>query len=220
MRKYMLGQPLTAPAAERNKEPILRVLRQVLPASGLVLEIASGTGQHAVHFAAALPRLTWQPSDPDADARASIEAWRAETGLPNILAPLALDVRDHPWPIKQADALICINMVHISPWQATLELMSGAARLLGPNGVVFLYGPYRRLGRHTAPSNEAFDSDLRARNSEWGVRDLEAVADVAASHGLALQQVVEMPANNLSVVFCSSPLSDGQEDRPEDQRQG
>ena len=199
----------TAPAAERNKEPILAVLRRVLPKSGLVLEIASGTGQHVVHFAAALPKLTWQPSDPDPESRRSIDAWIAETELQNILPPLALNVHDHPWPLERAEAVVCINMAHISPWQATLDLMSGAARLLRAEGVLFLYGPYRRFGAHTAPSNEVFDASLRARNPEWGVRDVEAVADVAASHGFAPEQVVEMPANNLSVIFRRSSLSNG-----------
>ena len=199
----------TAPAAERNKEPILAVLRQVLPKTGLVLEIASGTGQHAVYFAAALSGLTWQPSDPDAESRILIEAWIAKAGLQNVLPPLALNVHARPWPLERADAVVCINMIHISPWQATLDLMSGAARLLGTEGVLFLYGPFRRFGEHTATSNEVFDASLRARNPEWGVRDVEAVADVAASHGFAPEQVVEMPANNLSVVFRRSSLSNG-----------
>ena len=152
----------TAPAAERNKEPILAVLRQVLPKTGLVLEIASGTGQHAMHFAAALSGLTWQPSDPDAESRILIEAWIAKAGLQNVLPPLALNVHARPWPLERADAVVCINMVDISPWQATLDVVSGAARLLGPEGVLFLYGPYRRFGAHTAPSNEVFDASLRA----------------------------------------------------------
>ncbi|MDF2970551.1 MAG: hypothetical protein K0R61_1001 [Microvirga sp.] len=199
----------TAPAAERNKEPILAVLRQVLPKTGLVLEIASGTGQHAVYFAAALSGLTWQPSDPDAESRILIEAWIAKAGLQNVLPPLALNVHARPWPLERADAVVCINMIHISPWQATLDLMSGAARLLGTEGVLFLYGPFRRFGEHTATSNEVFDASLRARNSEWGVRDVEAVGDVASNHSFSLEQVVEMPANNLSVVFRRSAPSDG-----------
>jgi SAM-dependent methyltransferase len=199
----------TAPAAERNKEPILAVLRQVLPKTGLVLEIASGTGQHAVYFAAALSGLTWQPSDPDAESRILIEAWIAKAGLQNVLPPLALNVHARPWPLERADAVVCINMIHISPWQATLDLMSGAARLLGTEGVLFLYGPFRRFGEHTATSNEVFDASLRARNSEWGVRDIEAVGDVASNHSFSLEQVVEMPANNLSVVFRRSAPSDG-----------
>jgi len=196
--------PLTAPAAERNKGPILTVLKGVLPASGLVLEIASGTGQHIVHFAEAMAHLTWQPSDPDPDLRASIRAWIAQSGLSNVRAPLALDVCRQPWPIAAADAVVCINMVHIAPWPATPALMAGAARLLPATGVLVLYGPYRRDGQHTAPSNEAFDQQLRASNPDWGVRDLEAVVGVAASHGLALQDVIAMPANNLCVVFQPS----------------
>lgn len=192
-------------AAERNKQPILHVLRRVLPERGLVLELASGTGQHVVHLAGALPGLTWQPSDPDPEARASIEAWIAQTVLPNVRKPMALDVRDDHWPIDRADAVLCINLIHIAPWAATLGLMAGAARLLGDRGVLVLYGPYKRHGRHTAPSNETFDAQLRASNREWGVRDLEAVADAARDRGLALRQVVDMPAHNLSLVF--SPAS-------------
>ena len=193
--------PRSAPAAERNKEPILAVLRRVLPAMGLALEIASGTGQHAVHFAKALPRWTWQPSEPDPQNRKSIAAWLAQAGLANVLPPLDLDVCRDEWPVERADAVVCINMIHISPWQATEQLLAGCGRLLEPGGILFLYGPYRRSGRHTAPSNEAFDESLRQRNPQWGVRDLEAVEEAAARHGLALSEVVEMPANNLSVVF-------------------
>jgi len=193
--------PLTAPAAERNKGPILTVLKRVLPARGLVLEIASGTGQHVVHFAQALPDLTWQPSDPDSELRASIRAWIAQTGVSNVRAPLDLDVCRQPWPIDAADAVVCINMIHIAPWTATTALMAGVSRLLPVSGVLLLYGPYRREGRHTAPSNEAFDRSLRSSNPDWGVRDLEAVAEAATSHGLALQDVIVMPANNLCVVF-------------------
>ena len=174
-----MNERRTAPAAERNKEPILAVLRRVLPDSGLVLEIASGTGQHVVHFAQALPDLEWQPSDPDPEARSSIAAWIAHEGLPNVRPPLDLDVGAEPWPIERADAVVCINMIHISPWAATLHLMAGAARLLPMQGVLFLYGPFRRLDRETAPSNEAFDAQLRRQNPEWGVRNLEAVVSVA-----------------------------------------
>jgi hypothetical protein len=192
---------LTAPAAERNKDPILAVLRRVLPETGLVLEIASGAGQHIVHFAAALPRLAWQPSDPDPEMRVSIAAWTAETGLPNVRQPLAIDVRDEQWPVEHADAVLAVNMVHIAPWTATLGLMRGAGRLLPARGALILYGPYKWGGSHTAPSNEAFDAQLRASNAEWGVRDLEAVVDAARPQGLELEEVVEMPANNLTVVF-------------------
>jgi SAM-dependent methyltransferase len=193
-----------SPSTVRNRDPILAVLRRVLPIQGLVLEIAGGTGEHAVHFAAHLPRLQWQPSDPDPDARASIDAWRASAALSNLLPAIALDVTAESWPVSRADAIVCINMIHISPWAATEGLMAGAARLLPPDGVLFLYGPYRRDGRHTAISNEAFDQDLRRRDPAWGVRDLEAVTALAAGNRLNLKEVVEMPANNLSVVFRRS----------------
>jgi SAM-dependent methyltransferase len=193
------GGRRNAPAAERNKEPILEVLRRVLPPSGLVLEIASGTGQHVTHFAGALPGLQWQPSDPDPAHLESIRAWADE--LPNVREPLVLDVRRRPWPIERADALICSNMIHIAPWAAAEALVAGSADLLGPGGALFIYGPFRRFGGHTAPSNEAFDAQLRARDPQWGVRDLEAVETLAQAAGLVLEEVVEMPANNLSVLF-------------------
>jgi SAM-dependent methyltransferase len=192
---------LTAPAAERNKEPLLEVLRRVLPARGLVLEVASGTGQHGAHFAAALPGLVWQPSDPDPDMHASIAGWTEASGASNVLPPLALDVRAMPWPMAAADAVVCINMIHIAPWAAAVHLVEGARRILRPGAPLVLYGPYRRAGRHTAPSNAAFDADLRRRNPDWGVRDLEAVAALAAESGFAFDEAVEMPANNLTVVF-------------------
>jgi SAM-dependent methyltransferase len=191
----------SAPAAERNKAAIAAVLARVLPVSGRVVEIASGTGQHVVHFAKALPGLTWQPSEPDQAMRASIAGWLAEAQLANVLAPVGLDVCQPVWPVERAEAIVCINLIHIAPWHVTEALMAGAERLLGPGGVLFLYGPYRRFGRHTAPSNEAFDAQLRQRNFRWGVRDLEAVVETAERHGLELSEVVEMPANNLSVVF-------------------
>jgi SAM-dependent methyltransferase len=192
---------LTSPSVARNRHPILEFLRRVLPASGTILEIASGTGEHAVHFAAALPHLTWQPTDQDEHALNSIAAHRAASGLSNILAPLRLDATASDWPVGRADAIVAINMVHISPWQATQGLVAGAGRVLPPGGVLYLYGAYRENGVHTAPSNEAFDRDLRGRNPEWGVRDLEAVANLASSHGLELVERIPMPANNLSVVF-------------------
>jgi hypothetical protein len=196
---------LFAPATERNREPILAVLERMLApidGNGDVLEIASGTGQHVTYFAARLPGLRFQPSDPDPANRASIAAWIAETGLANVRAPLALDVTSESWPVAQpVAAILCINMIHISPWAATLGLMRGAARLLAPGAPLYLYGPFMREGRHTAPSNAAFDADLRARDPRWGVRELETVSGVAREHGLALDEVVEMPANNLSVVF-------------------
>ena len=192
---------LTAPAVARNRDAILAVLRRVLPAQGTVLEIASGTGEHAVHFAAALPHLTWQPTDVDADARGSIAAHRASAQLPNLLAALALDASSPDWPVTQADAVVAINMIHISPWRATEGLMEGAARVLPPGGPLYLYGAFKEGDRHTAPSNAAFDANLRASNPEWGVRDLSQVADLARSHGLQLAERIAMPANNLSLVF-------------------
>ncbi|MCW3480335.1 class I SAM-dependent methyltransferase [Neisseriaceae bacterium JH1-16] len=192
---------LFAPATERNRAAILAVLRRVLPGSGTVLEIASGTGQHAAYFAAALPQLTWQPSDPDAASRASIASWAAEAGLANLLPPLALDVCREPWDVAEAQAIVCINMIHIAPWAAAETLFAGAGRLLPPGGVLYLYGPYKRGGVHTAPSNAAFDAQLQASNPDWGVRDLVDVTMLAEQAGLRLAEVVEMPANNLSVVF-------------------
>jgi SAM-dependent methyltransferase len=189
---------LHAPAAERNKGPILEVLRRVLPPAGVVLEIASGTGQHVAHFAAALPGLVWQPSDTDGRLHESIRAWTQ--ALTNVLPPLALDVRQ-PWPLARADAVLCLNMIHVSPWEVTLALIDGAGRTLPRGGVLFPYGPYRRFGRHTAASNAAFDTSLRATDPEWGVRDLEAVEERCNAAGLRLDEVVEMPANNLSLVF-------------------
>jgi SAM-dependent methyltransferase len=190
-----------APAAARNREPIAAVLREVLPAAGTVLEVASGTGEHAHHFAGLWPNLLWRPSDPDPNAIASIRAWRADARLPNLADPIRLDAATATWPIAAADAVLCVNMVHISPWSATEGLMRGAGRLLAAGGPLILYGPYRRSGVATAPGNEAFDESLRARNPEWGLRDLEAVEAEAARNGLRLERVVEMPANNLTVVF-------------------
>jgi hypothetical protein len=191
----------SSPAAERNKGPILEVLARVLPRSGLVLEIASGTGQHVVHFAKGLPGLTWQPSDPDAELRESIALRVREEQLPNVNGAIALDVTQLPWPLQSADAVLAINMIHVAPWSATQALFEGAKALLSAGQVVFLYGPYRRFGDHTSPSNAQFDLDLRARDPEWGVRDLEAVSDVAAGAGFTLAETVEMPANNFSLVF-------------------
>jgi len=188
-------------AAERNKAPILAVLQTVLPTHGVILEVASGTGQHVVHFAEALPDLTWQPSDPDADLRASIRLRIEDRRLANVNAPLDLDVARVPWPVDRADAVVCINMIHVAPWAATHALFDGAEKCLAAGHVLFLYGPYRRSRRHTAESNAQFDRDLRAQDPAWGVRDLEAVSDVGQSRGFALDDVVEMPANNLSLVF-------------------
>jgi len=197
----VIGERRSSPAAQRNRQPILDVLREVLPPSGLVLEVASGTGEHAAYFAAAFPKLVWQPTDPDPAALGSIEAWRAEARLANLLAPLALDAQAREWPIDAADAILCINMVHISPWSATEGLMRGAGRLLPRGAPLVLYGPYRRAGVPTAPSNEAFDESLRSRNLEWGLRDLADVEAEAEARGLALERVYEMPANNLTIVF-------------------
>jgi len=196
---------LTAPAVARNRDPILAVLREVLATPGTVLEIASGSGEHAVHFASALSHLVWQPTDPDAEARRSIAAHAARAQLPNLLPPLALDAAAAAWPVTQADAIVSINMIHIAPWSAAEALMAGAARLLPPGSPLYLYGPYREHGRHTAPSNAAFDESLKARDPAWGVRDLDEVVALAERHGLALSRTVAMPANNLSVVFRRNP---------------
>lgn len=190
-----------APATERNREPILEVLRRVVPKGARVLEIASGTGEHATFFAANLPVASWQPSDPDETSRASIDAWREHWSSAPVLPALDLDVTREPWPVEGATVIVCINMIHISPWEACEALMRGAGRVLDPGGVLFTYGPYRRGGGHTSPSNEAFDASLRARDPHWGVRDLEAVEREAAEHGLTLEDVVPMPANNFSLVF-------------------
>jgi len=189
----------TAPSAERNKGPILEVARRVLPARGLVLEIGSGTGQHVAHFAAALPSLGFQPSEPDAARHASIRAWTRE--LENVRPPIELDVTRLPWPVEAADAIVCINVIHISPWRTTLALMDGAGGLLPSGGVLVTYGPYRRGGRHTAPSNEEFDASLKSRNPEWGVRDMEEVEAAADRAGLRFEETVGMPANNFMLVF-------------------
>jgi hypothetical protein len=205
-----MNERLSSPSAERNREPIATVLRHCLLATGAVLEIASGTGEHVAWFATQFPGLVFQPSDPGGTQRASIAAWIAATGVENIRPPLALDVAAPDWE-KNADipiplaAILCINMVHISPWAATLGLIRGAGHLLADGGVLYLYGAYKRGGRHTAPSNAAFDASLRAQNPEWGVRDLEAVVAEADRAGLALDEVVEMPANNLSVIFRRRP---------------
>jgi hypothetical protein len=190
-----------APAAARNRDPILEVLRQHLPKKGLVLEFASGTGEHVVHFAAALPALTFQPSDPNESARASIDDWAKTRGLGNVRPALELDASKGKWPVEDVAAILCINMIHISPWAATVGLIEGAGGLLPSAGVLYLYGPYRRAGIATAPSNEAFDADLKGRNADWGLRQLEEVEVLAARHGFGTPTVIEMPANNLSLVF-------------------
>jgi SAM-dependent methyltransferase len=196
------GRWFTA-SAERNKGPILTLLGRILPRTGLVLEIGSGTGQHVAHFAKALPELTWQPSEPDAAFRESIRSWVKLENLGNVRAPVDLDVCSFPWPVSHADAVLCLNMIHVAPWAATEALLTGAKGVLIPGGVLFLYGPYRRFGRHTAPSNEAFDVQLRASDPAWGLRDLEAVIELAGTSRFELAEVADMPANNFSVVLLS-----------------
>ena len=188
----------TATSAERNKQPILDVLCRVLPVQGLVLEIGSGTGQHVAHFAKALPKLEFQPSEMDETRHPSIKAWIK--GLPNVHPPLAFDV-SQPWPVRKADAVVCINVIHISPWEATLGLIRGAGEVLTPGGVLVTYGPYRRGGAHTAPTNEAFDASLKSRDPRWGVRDMEAIAAVAKKAGLELEETIARPSNNFTLVF-------------------
>lgn len=191
----------SAPATLRNREPILDVLRPLLPRTGLVLEVASGTGQHVVHFARGLPHLAWQPSDPSREARQSIAAWVAAEGLVNVRPPLDLDTAADQWPVEHAAAIICINMTHISPWPSTVGLIKGAGQILARGAPLYLYGPYRRTGRELEPSNAAFDFDLRSRNSQWGLRHLDELSKCAHDYSLRLDQVIEMPANNLSVVL-------------------
>lgn len=197
----MTDRRLEYPATLRNRDAILDVLRGVLPASGLVLEIASGSGEHVVHFARAFPGLTFQPSDPEDAALQSIAAWTQDSGLSNVRMPVMLDASSDRWPLAAANAILCINMIHISPWRATEGLIRGAARLLRTGAPLYLYGPYRRADVVTAPSNEAFDASLKSRNPEWGLRDLEAVAELARAEGFSGPTITEMPANNLSVVF-------------------
>ncbi|MGV0027370.1 DUF938 domain-containing protein [Phormidesmis priestleyi] len=197
-----------APATERNREAILEVLLQVLPPTGTVLEISSGTGEHAVFFAPRLAPRNWQPSDPNPIARNSIAAWQTRHPADNLYPPIALDVRDSIWTVEQSKepitAIVNINMIHIAPWSACLGLFDGARRILPTGGILYLYGPFRQNGKHTAPSNAAFDQSLRSQNSEWGVRDLEEVVAVAQSQRLDLLKVLPMPANNLSVIFQAS----------------
>ncbi len=208
---------LDAPATQRNSGPILAILTRWLAAPAAdsnprpmhVLEIASGTGQHAVCFAEALPHLRWQPSDFDADSLASIEAWRAEARLANVAAPIRLDMREGDWAVGPVDAIFNANMIHIAPWPVAEGLFAGAGRILVDGGLLFLYGPFRVGGLHTAPSNEAFDADLRRRNPEWGVRELERVIEQAGSEGLRLVEANEMPANNKLLVFQRGKTSRG-----------
>jgi cyclopropane fatty-acyl-phospholipid synthase-like methyltransferase len=191
----------TWPAPERNKLAITEVLRRVFPSHGQALEIASGSGQHAVHFATEFPELQLQPTDIDAENLASIAAWVREAELPNLNAPLELDVCAERWDLGRFDAIFCANMVHIAPWRCAIGLFDGAARHLEPSGTLALYGPFRIGGEHTAPSNATFDASLQERNAEWGVRDLEALVDLAEARGLALLECAPMPANNQTLVF-------------------
>lgn len=192
---------LFSAACERNRAPILEVLREVLTSEGSVLEVASGTGLHALHFARGLPHLTWQPSDTSDEALASIEAWREAEGPENLHAPVRLDVTEERWPIESAAAIFNANMTHISPFSCTRGLLAGAARVLEPGAPLVLYGPYQVDGAHTAPSNERFDQSLRSRDPSWGVRCLTEVSAIAAEQGLAFERRVSMPANNMILVF-------------------
>ena len=196
----------SAPAVARNRDPILDVLRRVLPDAShagepLILELASGTGEHAVHFARALPHVTWQPSDPDPQALESIEAWRQSAELPNLRAPVQLDATATAWPLARAAAVVAINMIHISPLDATEGLMRGAGALLAKGAPLVTYGPYRIDGQHTAPSNATFDESLRARDPRWGVRDVCELEAIAMAHGLTLEERISMPANNFTLVW-------------------
>ncbi|MGU3667252.1 DUF938 domain-containing protein [Methylobacterium sp. A49B] len=192
---------LEAPAVARNRDAILTVLREILPVHGTVLEIASGSGEHAVHFAAALQTLTWLPSDPEPIARRSIAAHVRRSGLANLRPPLDLDASATRWPVGPVDAIVCINMIHIAPWSAAQGLMAGAGRALAGGSLLYLYGPFREDGRHSADSNAAFDDALRARDARWGVRDRVTVSVEADRHGLTLERRIAMPANNLSLIY-------------------
>lgn len=191
---------LFSTAARRNRKPIFEVLKKFLPETGLVLEVASGTGEHGAYFAPRFPKLTWQPSDPNPEMRRSIQAWsRIEATKMN--QSIDLDVQKKPWPIKKASAVVCINLIHISPWRACLGLMEGAGKILEEGGVLYLYGPYKIKNRHYAQSNIAFDQSLKQQNEEWGVRDLDDVIKIASDFGLRFSQTLKMPKNNLSVIF-------------------
>jgi hypothetical protein len=195
------GLRRSAPAALRNREPIAKILDEWLPARGLVLEIASGTGEHVVYFARLFPGLEWQPSDIHPEALSSIAEWRSEAGLPNVREPILIDAASTHWPIEKADAVLSINMVHISPWRSALGLIAGAARLLSAGSPLILYGPWLKDDVPTAPSNLAFDSDLRCRDPEWGLRRVEKFASAADLQGLELTEVRQMPANNMMLLL-------------------
>jgi SAM-dependent methyltransferase len=196
-----LGARRSAPATLRNREPIAEVLGDWLPDTGLVLEIASGTGEHAVYFAERFPKLQWQPSDVHPDALESVRAWREEAGRPNLREPIVIDAAEPHWPIDQANAVLSINMVHISPWTSALGLIAGAAQVLPEGGPLILYGPWLKDDVPTAPSNLAFDADLRQRDPQWGLRRVEDLAAAAEPHGLALVEIRPMPANNLMILL-------------------
>jgi hypothetical protein len=195
------GDKRHAPATLRNRDAIVAVLRDWLPATGSVLEVASGSGEHALHFAAAFPDMDWQPTDPDPAGLTSIAAYRVDAGLANIAPPIALDAASDVWPLDRADAILCINMVHISPWEATTGLLAGAVRLLARGAPLILYGPYFEPDAPTAESNLAFDASLRSRNPAWGLRDTDAVKAAAVDAGLAFAERRAMPANNLMLLF-------------------
>lgn len=200
---------LYAPATERNREAIAAVLSDVLPQQGLVLEVASGTGQHITWLAPRFAQHTWQPSDPDPMHLASIESWSLYSNTANLRSPIQLDASTDDWGIDHADVILCINMIHIAPWQVCLGLLRGAAELLPIGGILYLYGPFKRQGEHTSPSNEAFDFSLRSQDASWGVRDLDEVITAAHQHGLLLAQVIPMPANNLSVILHNGHTEPG-----------
>lgn len=195
---------IRSPAAARNAEPIRNVLAEWLPPGGTVLEVASGGGEHAVAFARAFPQLRWQPSDPDRAALASIRQWREEEGAANLLPPVRLDASAAEWPVGEADAVVAINLVHISPWPTSLGLLAGAARVLPPGSPLILYGPWRVEGEALASSNEEFDQSLKARDPRWGLREVSAFATAAAEHGLRLAEQRAMPANNRMLLFRRS----------------
>jgi hypothetical protein len=190
-----------APATVRNRDFILDALRDVLPTTGVILEIASRSGEHVVYFARNLPSLAFQPSDPEPEALLSVAAWVKAAQVTNVRVPIVLAASQSTWPLASADGIICINMIHISPWDATVGLIRSAAAILPRGSPLYLYSPYKRKGFATAPSNQAFDQNLRDRNPTWGLRDLEAVAAIAQSTGFSVPAVTEMPANNLSIVF-------------------
>ena len=203
-RDQVADQRMFSPSAARNSEPILEVLRRILPTRGTVLEIGCGTGEHAVCFAEAMPNLTWLPSDPDPGSRASTASWTRFKGLSNVLTPIDIDVCSTRWGVEKSapfDTIVSINMLHIAPWEASLGLFSGAGSLLRVGGLLFLYGPFTQNGHFNAPSNAAFDESLKARNPFWGLRDIADLQRMAEASGLRLDATIEMPANNASLVF-------------------